>query len=97
MHRNPMRSRAMQDAANIGSHSVAQERRTHWPITGFVTANQILGRNGGPIPVSASRWWAGVRAGEFPKPVKLGGRTVWRVSDIDAFIAQTSEASRSLK
>lgn len=27
------------------------------------------------IPVSKSTWWAGVKSGRFPKPVKtLGGR-----------------------
>lgn len=40
------------------------------------------------IPVSRSTWWAGVKSGRFPKPVKLGPRTtVWRVSDIRALIA----------
>jgi len=50
---------------------------------------QIIGttKNRGPIPVSASSWWAGVRDGRFPKPIKLGPRTtVWRGSDIDALI-----------
>ncbi len=61
---------------------------TPWPTTGFVTLRQILGRNGGPIPLSASRWWLGVRTGEFPRPLKVGGRTVWRVSDIDALVSR---------
>lgn len=35
------------------------------------------------IPVSKSTWWAGVKSGRFPKPVKLGPRTTcWRKSDI---------------
>lgn len=63
-----------------------------WPTTGLVTLRQILGKNGGPIPISPSRWWAGVKTGEFPKPVKLGGRTVWRVADIDALVERTSTA-----
>jgi predicted DNA-binding transcriptional regulator AlpA len=24
------------------------------------------------VPVCASTWWAGVRSGKFPKPLKLG-------------------------
>lgn len=37
----------------------------------------------GPIPVSKSTWWQGVKDGCFPKPLKLGPRTtVWRVEDI---------------
>jgi prophage regulatory protein len=35
------------------------------------------------IPVSRSTWWAGVKSGRFPKPIKLGPRTTcWRESDI---------------
>ena len=56
------------------------------PATGFVRLSSILGPTG-PIPVSKSTWWAGVRSGRFPKPVKLGQRiTVWRVEDIRALI-----------
>jgi prophage regulatory protein len=41
----------------------------------------------GPIPVSKSTWWAGVRSGRYPKPVKLGPRiTAWRIEDIRALI-----------
>jgi len=39
----------------------------------------------GPIPVSKSTWWAGVKTGRYPAPVKLGPRiTAWRKEDIDA-------------
>ncbi|WP_229600821.1 helix-turn-helix transcriptional regulator [Reyranella humidisoli] len=39
------------------------------------------------IPVGRSTWWAGVKAGRFPKPVKLGPRTTaWKVEDIRALI-----------
>lgn len=39
------------------------------------------------IPVSRSGWWAGVKDGRYPKPVKLSPRvTVWRAADIQAFI-----------
>jgi predicted DNA-binding transcriptional regulator AlpA len=41
----------------------------------------------GPIPVSKSTWWAGVKDGRFPKPVKLGTRiSAWRVEDIRRLI-----------
>ena len=48
---------------------------------------QIIGtpQDRGRVPVSASTWRAGVRAGRFPQPIKLGPRTtVWRESDIEA-------------
>ena len=57
------------------------------PQTGFVRLPGILAPNG-PIPVSKSTWWAGIKDGRYPKPVKLGPRiTAWRVEDIRALIA----------
>ena len=43
------------------------------PPTGFVRLPGILAPNG-PIPVSKSTWWAGIKDGRYPKPVKLGPR-----------------------
>jgi len=58
------------------------------PETGFLRLSGILPPKG-PIPVSKSTWWQGVKAGRFPKPVKLGPRiTVWRVEDIRALIRE---------
>ena len=55
-----------------------------FPRTGLVRLSQILAPCG-PIPVSKSAWWQGVRDGRFPKPLKLGPRTtVWRVEEIRA-------------
>ena len=57
-----------------------------FPSTGFVRLSAILAPNG-PIPVSRSAWWAGVKSGRFPRPVKLGPRTTaWRVEDIKRLI-----------
>ena len=40
------------------------------------------------FPVSKSAWWAGIKSGLYPKPVKIGPRTTaWRVEDILALIA----------
>lgn len=40
------------------------------------------------IPISASSWWAGVKSGRYPKPVRtLGPRTtVWRASEVLALV-----------
>ena len=47
---------------------------------GLIRLPEVLRR----IPVSKSTWWAGVRTGKFPKPVKLGPRlTCWRLAEID--------------
>ena len=41
----------------------------------------------GPICVSKSSWWAGVRSGRYPAPVRLGKRiTCWRERDILALV-----------
>ncbi len=62
------------------------------PETGFLRLSQIIGNpaKGIPplIPVKKSTWWAGVKSGRFPQPVKLGPRvTAWRVEDLRTFIA----------
>lgn len=58
------------------------------PATGFLRLNSILAPNG-PIPVSKSTWWEGIKSGRYPKPLKLGPRiTVWRVEDIRGLIEE---------
>jgi len=71
--------------------------KTILPETGFLRLTQIIGSpKADPpipalIPVSKSTWWAGVKSGFFPQPLKLGPRlTVWRAEDLRAFIARTS-------
>lgn len=54
------------------------------PETGFIRLPAVLK----VFPVSKSTWWAGVKDGRFPKPVKLGPKiTAWRVDDIRELIA----------
>ena len=56
------------------------------PSSGFVRLPAIIAPHG-PIPVSKSTWWAGIKTGRYPKPVKLSARiSAWRVEDIRAFI-----------
>ena len=53
-----------------------------FPRTGLVRLSQILAP-AGPIPISKSTWWKGIKEGRFPQPQKLGPRTtVWKVEDI---------------
>lgn len=41
------------------------------------------------FPVSKSTWWAGVRDGRFPRPVKLSARcSAWAAEDIRALLKQ---------
>lgn len=56
----------------------------------FLRLPQVLSA----YPVSRSAWWAGIKAGRYPQPVKLSERTTaWRASDIAALIEATSKAS----
>jgi prophage regulatory protein len=64
---------------------------TNLPQTGFLRLSSILGPRG-PIPVSKSTWWAGVKDGRYPSSVKLGPRiTAWRAEDIRKLIERGVE------
>lgn len=40
----------------------------------------------GLLPVSEKTIWTWVREGKFPRPIRLNGRTVWRLSDVNTWI-----------
>ena len=41
------------------------------------------------LPISKSTWWAGVKEGKYPKPIKIGPNiTVWRSDEIQALISK---------
>lgn len=68
------------------------------PTTGLARLPQIVGDPKAVppipaiIPVSRSTWWAGVRSGRYPKPVKLGGRvTAWKWEDIARLVEKGAE------
>ena len=56
------------------------------PQEGFVRLNQVLKI----VPFGKTKWWNGVKTGEFPAPVKHGRCTLWRVSDIRKLIDEIS-------
>ena len=61
------------------------------PETGYLRLAQIVGNKKADlpaiIPVSKSTWWAGVKSGLYPKPIKLSERcTAWRIEDIRSLI-----------
>lgn len=61
------------------------------PERGFVRLPQILAH----IPIGKSSWWAGVRAGKYPAPVRpspFGRVTVWRAEDINRLLATAGGA-----
>ncbi|MEQ1704784.1 MAG: AlpA family phage regulatory protein [Rickettsiales bacterium] len=55
------------------------------PEIGFIRLPAVLS----VIPVSKSTWWAGVKSGKFPKPIKLGeNTTAWKAEEIRNLIAE---------
>ncbi|WJH38902.1 AlpA family phage regulatory protein [Aliirhizobium terrae] len=68
---------------------IAEDRKCvdpAFPTTGYLRIKQILGPEG-PLPISRSGFWAGVKDGRFPRPRKISARvTVWRAEDIYALL-----------
>ena len=66
--------------------------QTTIPETGFVRLAQVLM----VIPICKSSWWRGVKAGYYPKPLKLSTRcTAWKAEDIHALIKQLGDHALS--
>lgn len=62
------------------------------PETGFVRLPLILQH----VPISKSTWWAGVREGRYPPPVKISAAcTAWRAESIHALIASLGAEGES--
>lgn len=60
-----------------------QDELPSLPSTGYARLPVVLHH----YPVSRSTWWAGVRSGKYPKPVKLSENvTAWKAEDIHALI-----------
>jgi predicted DNA-binding transcriptional regulator AlpA len=67
------------------------------PEAGFLRIWQIVGnkKTNTPalIPISRTSFLNGVKSGKYPKPVKLGERTIaWRVQDILDLINSINQA-----
>ena len=63
------------------------------PASGFLRLPQILAI----FPISKSTWWERCRTGRYPKPIKLGPRTiVWRAEDITVFIERVSNQQQGV-
>ncbi|MBN4073285.1 AlpA family phage regulatory protein [Mariprofundus ferrooxydans] len=57
------------------------------PSIGFMRLPAVLA----VYPVFKTTWWAGVKSGRYPQPVKLDLKTTaWRVSDIVRLIDKIS-------
>ncbi len=67
------------------------------PDNAFVRQADLIsdGKNSVPVlPFSHATLWRRVKAGDFPSPVKLGGRiTAWRVGDVRTWLQQQGAAA----
>jgi len=48
------------------------------------------------FPVSESTWWAGIKNGRYPRPVRLSPRRVaWLLTDINSLIVELAEVAKN--
>ena len=69
---------------------------SHRPLSeiGFVRLSTILQL----VPVSKSTWWAKVKTGEYPQPLKIGGNiTAWKSKDILELIQQLEDTAEAMR
>ena len=56
-----------------------EKKETKQATERLLRLNQVLAR----VPISRATWYAGIRDGRFPPPVKLGARiSAWREGDV---------------
>lgn len=65
-------------------------------VARFYRLREIIGdrKQGIPgiVPVSKAAWYAGIKEGRYPKPVKLSEKTAaWRASDIEMLVERLSK------
>lgn len=82
----PFRISAMTPALPAANSNVApvNDGPTSLPSSGYLREAQLIPTI---IPFSSATLWRKVKAGDFPKPVKLSTRiTAWRVEDVRAWM-----------
>jgi predicted DNA-binding transcriptional regulator AlpA len=70
---------------------------------GYVRIWDIIGRRAtkgcaaipAMIPISRATWYAGVKSGLFPKPIKHGRIAMWRLEDIRVVVAELGASLRT--
>lgn len=55
----------------------------------FMRLHQVLE----VFPVSRAKFYKGIQAGEYPKPLKHGRMSLWRSEDIQNLLKQVEESS----
>ena len=66
-----------------------QKNESNHPFMGLLRLPKVLEI----IPVSRSSWWAGIKQGRYPAPVRLSARAVaWESEDIKALLDSLTPA-----
>jgi predicted DNA-binding transcriptional regulator AlpA len=55
--------------------------------TGFLRLRQVVGPTG-LLPISRATWYAGIAAGRFPRPIKIGRASLWSADSIADLIEE---------
>ncbi|TAU03628.1 AlpA family phage regulatory protein [Rhizobium ruizarguesonis] len=77
----------------VERHASEANGKATFPADGYVRLKQILGPHG-PLPISRSGFWAGVKTGKYPKPRKISARvTVWRAEDIQLLLQKIEQGN----
>jgi len=78
---------------NVARRTAHEDGNGAFPTDGYVRLKQILGPHG-PLPISRSGFWAGVKTGKYPKPRKISARvTVWRAEDIQLLLQKIEQGN----
>lgn len=59
------------------------------PETGFLRLNQVLQF----LPFKKTRWYDGIKTGEFPRPIKHGRAALYRAEDIRSLIERIGKGA----
>ncbi|PXW52484.1 helix-turn-helix transcriptional regulator [Chelatococcus asaccharovorans] len=91
---SPAPTQVAPDEKPTAENANQQTTQTEMPRTGLVRLKQILAPTG-PLPLSKSTFWAKVKTGEFPQPVRLGGTTAWRAEEIWELINERNPPAKT--
>ena len=91
-----------ESAAKIASPNLRSDHNMSKPIqtfgqlpeTGYIRQSLLIPLI---VPVSSATLWRKVKAGQFPRPVKLSERvTAWRVEDIREWMKSRTISAKGL-
>jgi predicted DNA-binding transcriptional regulator AlpA len=74
----------------LGSTAIpAVQSDEHWDI------KACCSRVGGNRPINCATWYRGIRAGRYPRPVKIAALSRWLKSEVEASLQAMVEGRAS--